>query len=87
MAATLGFGVPASQAGTYGDEPWCAVANEGADAINWDCEFATVDDCTPAVTSGNRGFCARNPYWQPPPPPPPPSAAPQTLMPLPPRRN
>jgi len=72
-AAALVFGVPASQAGTYGDEKWCAVTNDGGDAMNWDCEYATVLDCQPAVVAANRGFCAINPYYQPPPP----SAAPQ----------
>ncbi|HYA04340.1 MAG TPA: DUF3551 domain-containing protein [Xanthobacteraceae bacterium] len=92
VAATLGFGVPGSHAGTYGDEPWCAVANEGGDGLKWDCEYETVDDCTPAIATGHRGFCAPNPYWQPPSPsppspPPPPSTVSQPLMLLPPSRN
>jgi len=66
-AAALFIGAPASHAGTYGDEKWCAVTNDGGDAINWDCEYETVADCAPAVTQGNRGFCSINPYWQPPP--------------------
>ena len=63
--AALSFGTP-SQAGTYGDEKWCAVTNEGAAAMNWDCEYDSVTDCEPAVTQGSRGFCAVNPYYQPP---------------------
>jgi len=70
LSAALSLGVSPSRAGTYGDQPWCAVHDEGAGNVNWDCEFASVDDCSPAVLVGNRGFCARNPYWQPPPPPP-----------------
>jgi hypothetical protein len=65
-ATALYFGVSAGHAGTYGDEKWCAVTNDGGDAINWDCEYAAVNDCEPAVTAGNRGFCSINPYWQPP---------------------
>lgn len=66
-AAAMSFGAPA-RAGTYGDEKWCAVTNDGGDNLNWDCEYDTVADCSPAVTQGSRGFCAVNPYYQPPPP-------------------
>jgi uncharacterized protein DUF3551 len=65
VTAALFLGVPPSHAATYGNEKWCAVTNDGGDAINWDCEYATVADCSPAVTQGNRGFCAINPYYQP----------------------
>jgi len=64
-AAALFLGASASHAGTYGDEKWCAVTNEGGDALNWDCEYDSVADCEPAVTQGSRGFCAINPYYQP----------------------
>lgn len=67
--AALYFTGP-SRAGTYGDDKWCAVTNEGAAAMNWDCEYDSVADCEPAVTQGSRGFCAVNPYYQPPPPAP-----------------
>jgi hypothetical protein len=66
-AAVLAFGVKPSRAGSYGDEKWCAVSDDG-DHMVWDCEFDTADDCTPAILVGNRGFCAINPYWQPPQP-------------------
>ena len=72
LAAALCLDLPASRAGSYGDEPWCAVHDEGAGVMTWDCEFASVDDCSPAILAGNKGFCARNPYWQPPQPDPPP---------------
>lgn len=71
--ATLCLGVPASHAGTYGDQKWCAVTNDGAAAINWDCEYETVADCQPAIIGGNRGYCAVNPYYRPPEPAPPPA--------------
>jgi len=67
FAVVLCCGIPASRAGSYGDEKWCAVTNDG-DRMTWDCEFETVDDCSPAVLGGNRGFCAINPYWHPPEP-------------------
>jgi hypothetical protein len=69
-AAILCCGIPASRAATYGDDKWCAVSNDGGDAINWNCQFDTVDDCSPAILAGNRGFCAINPYWRPPEPAP-----------------
>jgi Protein of unknown function (DUF3551) len=72
-AATLFLGASVGHAGTYGDEKWCAVTDDGADAMNWDCEYDSVADCSPAVTQGSRGFCAINPYYQPPQP----SLAPQ----------
>jgi hypothetical protein len=68
FAAGLSFAAPASRAGTYGDERWCAVHDEGSGVMTWDCEFVTVDDCTPAILAGNKGFCALNPYWRPPDP-------------------
>ena len=64
------LGASSSHAGTYGDEKWCAVTNNGGDALNWDCEYETVADCQPAVVQGSRGFCAINPYYQPPAPQP-----------------
>ena len=75
-AASLCFSAP-SRAGTYGDEKWCAVTETGGDAVDWDCEFDSVADCEPAVTQGNRGFCAINPYYQPPPMQPQPLPPPQ----------
>jgi hypothetical protein len=30
-----------------------------------DCEYDTIEECTPAVLTGNRGYCAMNPYWRP----------------------
>jgi len=59
MAAVVD--VTESRAGTYGDAPWCAVLDMGTGNIEWDCEFQTVEQCTPAVLAGNRGFCNHNP--------------------------
>jgi len=64
LAVAIFFGVAASHAGLYGNSRWCAVTNQGSDALDWDCEYDTVEDCTPAVLNGNRGFCAINPYWR-----------------------
>jgi hypothetical protein len=64
VAAMLCFDPATSHAGMYGNSRWCAVSNQGSDALNWDCEYDTVEDCTPAVLTGNRGFCAQNPFWR-----------------------
>lgn len=68
-AAVLAAGLwalaaPASRASEIGNERWCAVVDQGAGEIVWDCEYETVEDCTPAVLQGNRGFCQINPYWK-----------------------
>ena len=63
LAADMGAGVPAAQAGSYGNAPWCAVQNLGAGDIVWDCEFRTAEECAPHVIAGNRGFCNINPSW------------------------
>jgi hypothetical protein len=67
LTAVLGLGVQPSRAGSYGDSKWCAVSNDG-DRLSWDCEYDTVDDCSPAILVGNRGYCTINPYWRPPDP-------------------
>jgi hypothetical protein len=69
LAAALCLGIAASQAGQIGNEKWCAVADQGGGAVIWDCEFETVDDCSPAILAGNRGFCALNPGYRQPEPP------------------
>jgi hypothetical protein len=61
--AVVAFGAPPSHAGLYGNQPWCAVMDEGGGNLTWQCEFATQEDCIPAVLAGNRGYCSRNPYW------------------------
>ena len=43
----------------------------------WDCHYASIEECRPNVIAGNRGFCTQNPNWpgyygraEAPPPPP-----------------
>ena len=67
IAAAIGFGAPASHAGSFGNAPWCAVQNLGAGDMVWDCEFRSVEECAPHVIAGNRGFCNINPGFVPPP--------------------
>ena len=66
LAAVMDAGVPAAQAGSYGDAPWCAVQNLGAGDVVWDSEFRTAEECAPHVIAGNRGFCNINPSFVPP---------------------
>jgi hypothetical protein len=63
LAAATRFGVPAAEAGTFGNAPWCAVQNLGAGDVVWDCEFRTAEACAPHVIAGDRGFCNINPGW------------------------
>ena len=63
-AAALSFGFPASRASTYGSAPWCAVVDQGAGNVMWECEYQSVAECQPNVLAGNRGFCQRNPYYR-----------------------
>jgi hypothetical protein len=63
-AAALAFGVSTGRASTEGNAPWCAVVNQGAGNVMWECFYQTVAECTPNVLAGNRGFCQHNPYYQ-----------------------
>ena len=65
LCAALCFNVSTGHAGYYGDARWCAVTDQGADVISWNCEYDTLEDCRPAVLTGNRGYCGQNPYWRP----------------------
>jgi hypothetical protein len=73
LSVIFGCGVSSGRAGTYGYAPWCAVTSLGGGDMDWDCEYASVAQCSPAVIAGNRGFCSMNPYFVPGYPPSPPS--------------
>jgi hypothetical protein len=60
-AVALCFDAPASRA----DAPWCAVVSVGTGNAYWDCRYRTVEECTPNVLGGNRGFCNPNPSYTP----------------------
>jgi uncharacterized protein DUF3551 len=66
LAATVFAAVLAAvhtNAARAAEGPWCALLNFGAD-ISEDCQYRTLEECLPAVTSGFRGFCNHNPRWQ-----------------------
>ncbi len=65
VAAMLCFGSAPSRAQSYGDAPWCAVMELGSGEVVHDCEYYSVQDCTPNVIAGNRGFCQMNPTYRP----------------------
>jgi hypothetical protein len=54
LAGALCLNMSTSHAGLYGDSRWCAVTNNGADAIIWACEYDTVEDCTRAERADPR---------------------------------
>jgi Protein of unknown function (DUF3551) len=64
LACVLLFDIPTGHAQTTGDGPWCAVVELGPGEVQWDCEYDSVQECTPHVLAGNRGFCNLNPYWR-----------------------
>lgn len=66
VAVMLCFAVSPGRAQSFGNAPWCAVVNQGAGDVVWDCEYQTAAQCAPAVTGGGRGFCAINPTYVPP---------------------
>jgi hypothetical protein len=46
------------------EAPWCAVYSFGRGGEIWECQYRSVEECVPHVTSGNRGFCNPNPRFQ-----------------------
>jgi hypothetical protein len=66
VAAALCFAVSPSLAQSYGNAPWCAVADQGGGDVVWDCEYQTMQQCAPNIVGGNRGFCNLNPTYVPP---------------------
>jgi hypothetical protein len=62
VMAILAIGPRPAQA--YQGAPWCAVINTGTGSVYWDCQFASLEACVPAVLSGNRGFCNENPAYE-----------------------
>ena len=52
------------RAGQAYEAPWCAVVGLSEDAVYWDCQYRSFEDCYPHVLAGNRGFCNQNPGYQ-----------------------
>ena len=46
------------------ESAWCAVLTIGEDAVYWDCQYRSFDDCLPHLYEGNRGFCNQNPRYE-----------------------
>ena len=59
--AVLGIGQ--RPAAAY-EAPWCAVYGMGENGEIWECQYRSVEECVPHVTSGNRGFCNPNTRFQ-----------------------
>ena len=60
----LVFDASTGRASTDGNSPWCAVVDQGAGNVMWECYYQTIAECQPNVLAGNRGFCQRNPYYR-----------------------
>jgi hypothetical protein len=70
LSVCVGALVTATWLGTassraYENAPWCAVIPLSGD-VYWDCQYRTEEECRPAITGGNRGFCALNSLAGPP---------------------
>jgi hypothetical protein len=63
IPAMLCLEIPAGQAQTSGNAPWCAVVNRGAGDVVSECYYRSAEECAPNVVAGNRGFCNINPYF------------------------
>ena len=53
----------AANAQFYGPGRWCAVVNNGHGNVTWDCSYASIEQCSPNVLAGSRGFCNLNPSF------------------------
>ena len=62
-AAFVAVFVASASTARAAEGPWCALLNFGSD-VSEDCQYRTLEECLPAVTSGFRGFCNHNPRWQ-----------------------
>ena len=63
----IGLGVlvaAAAPASAAGKHPWCLIIQDQDDG--WACGFDTFEQCRVEARSGNTGFCAANPAYQPP---------------------
>jgi hypothetical protein len=52
-------------ANARGHGAWCARTNTGMGRVQENCGFNSVEACRRWVISGNRGFCSRNPAYNP----------------------
>lgn len=63
LGVVVAMAAPAS-AGVGGSHPWCMIIQDQDDG--WACGFDTFEQCLREARSGNTGFCAQNPAYQPP---------------------
>ena len=62
VVTALSFNTAPARAAGYA--PWCAVFTFGRGDAQWDCQYASIEQCRPVILSGNRGFCNPNPAWR-----------------------
>jgi hypothetical protein len=61
LALAMAAGITAAEAKVH---PWCMIIQDFDDG--WACGFDTFEQCLREARSGNTGFCAQNPAYQPP---------------------
>jgi hypothetical protein len=64
IVATLYLGLESASARRAQVGAWCARVNTGANRVQENCTFDSVEACRRTVLSGNRGFCSRNPAYK-----------------------
>lgn len=62
IAAALYAGSEPANARGHG--AWCARTNTGANRVQENCGFNSIEACRRWVISGNRGFCSPNPAYR-----------------------
>ncbi len=45
--------------------PWCAIQDNGGGNLVSNCYVPNFEACRRLVIAGNRGYCGRNPRWNP----------------------
>jgi hypothetical protein len=62
LAAVTASFVMSPQPVAAREAPWCAVISLAEDAVYWDCQYNSFEQCRPVILAGNRGWCNVNPY-------------------------
>ncbi len=63
LVAIAAAAISAATAAERG-HPWCLIIQDQDDG--WACGFDSFEQCRREARSGNTGFCAANPAYQPP---------------------
>ena len=61
-AAALASGSLSPRYAEASEVPWCAVYSMGEEAVYWDCQYRSFEECRP-VALAERGWCNPSPYY------------------------